>query len=125
MENQITYYCFPKLDTYIDVPIYHVSQTYNHAMKRWEQREARHSRLPIRNVRFFRKTNDQEFSEYMITGAYVPTEYCTMEYYSEEERRYTHAMVAGNANELQKRLSEIRDKVREKEEKLYEYYKTL
>ena len=125
MTNDLTYHCFPKIDTYIDVACYDCSQHADHKLNKWVMNDARYCRFKPENIYCFRDAVDSDKREYLLSNTIVPTEYCIMECYDEWEKKRKNIMVVGNADDLNKRLAKIALEVSEKNRKLYEVFKTF
>ena len=123
MTNDLTYHCFPKIDTYVDVACYSVSQHADHKLGKWVMNDARYSRFKLENIHQFREAKDSDKKEYLLNNTVVPTDYCMMEYYDEWEKKHKSIMVVGNAEEMNKKLETINRAVNEKYEKMYEWFK--
>ena len=123
MTNDLSYHCFPKIDTYVDVACYSVAQHVDHELGKWVMNDARYGRFKLESIHFFREMRDSDRREYLLTDTVVPTDYCMMEYYDEWEKKHKSVMVVGNAEEMNERLATVAHEVGEKSTKLYEAFK--
>lgn len=125
MKNDLQIYYFPRLEARLDVAVYGCSQHADKERGVWVMNDARYSRFKLQHIMRFREANEDDKRNYLLTNTVVPTDYCMMDCYDEWDKKDTSLMVVGNAEELNKRLNEIRGEVREKDAKLYDLFKKL
>ena len=123
MTNDLTYNCFSRIDTYVNVAVYGFSQHADLESGKWVMDDAKYRNYRLENIYSFREATDKDKKEYLLHNSIVPTEYCMMDGYDEWEKKRISVMVVGNAEDLNKRLNEVRNEVLEKEHKLYEFFK--
>ena len=124
MTNDLSYRCYPKLDTYVDVAVYECSQHADSKSNKWVVNDARYRGFKLENIYSFREATESDKKNYMISddNTIVPTEYCMMDGFDEWEKKRVSLMVVGNAEELNKRLNLINSEVDENYKKLYEWF---
>lgn len=125
MTKDLSYHCYPKIETVVDVAVYECSQHADRKSNKWVVNDARYRGFKLKDIYSFREATDSDKKNYMISddNTIVPTEYCMMDGFDEWEKKRVSLMVVGNAEELNKRLNLINSEVDEKYEKLYEWFK--
>lgn len=122
MTNDLTYRCFPKIDTYVDVAVYSCSQHADSELGKWVMNDAKYARFKLENIYSFREASDTDKRNYLLSNTIVPTDYCMMDGYDEWEKKKISVMVVGKPEELNKKLATIINEVSKKSKKLYEVF---
>ena len=114
----------PKLICNLEFQAYDCSHQYaDDEVGKWRVTGPYKFWVGIDRIYRFREVTEKDLHDNVATDSYFPTDYCIMEYWSNEESKKHIAFISGKLKDVKKTFDKIAKKYLETEKKFYEIRK--